>query len=41
MIGHGLIKAIGEVRGYGDGRGWMLRVSLIAVENVGWTDRSG
>lgn len=38
MVGHGVVKAIGEVRGHGGGRSWVLRVSLIAMENVGWSD---
>lgn len=41
MIGHGVIEAVGEVRRHGGGRGWMLRVGLIAVEDIGWTDRGG
>ena len=41
MIGHGVIEAIGEVRGDGGGGSWMLGIGLIAVEDVGWTDRGG
>ena len=41
MIGDGVIQAIGEVRGNGGGRNWMLGIGLIAVEDVGWTDRGG
>ena len=41
MMGQGVIEAIGEVRGHRGGRSWMLGVGLIAVEDVGWTDRGG
>ena len=41
MIGHGMLEAIGKVRGKGGGGSWMLGVSLIAVEDVGRTDRGG
>ena len=39
MIRHGVIETIGEVRGYGAGGSWMLRIGWIAVEDVGCTDR--
>lgn len=41
MIGHGVTKTIGEVKGDGGGRSWNLRVGLIAVEDIGWADRGG
>ena len=41
MIWDGVIEAIGEVRGDGGRRNWMLGIGLIAVEDVGWTDRGG
>lgn len=41
MVGHGVIKAIREVRGDRRSGSWMLGVGLIAVEDVGWTDRGG
>ena len=37
MVGYGVMKTVGEVRGDGGGRSWMLRVRWIAVEDVGWT----
>lgn len=39
MIGHGVIEAVGEVRGHRGGGSWMLRVGLIAMEDVRWADR--
>lgn len=36
-----MIKAIREVRGDRRSGSWMLGVGLIAVEDVGWTDRGG
>ena len=41
MIGHGVIEAIGKVGRDRGGGSWMLRIGLIAVEDVGWTDRGG
>ena len=41
MIGHGVIETIGEVRGNGDGGHGDLGVSLVTVEDIGWTDRRG
>lgn len=39
MAGHGVFEAIGEVRRHGSAGSWMLRVGLITVEDVQWTDR--
>lgn len=41
MAGHGVIETIGEVRRYGGGGRRVLRIGLIAVKDVGWTDRGG
>ena len=41
MVGHGVIEAIGKVRGQGGDGSWVLGVSLIAVKDVGWTDGGG
>ena len=42
MVGHGVVEAVGEVRGQGRcGGSWMLGVGLIPVEDVGGSDRGG